>query len=163
MFNLDLDNLPRAVRAMKCQALASELGKLRAEIVRGPNDGERDRRKELDAAADAIEEEIAHALGTPEQRALEAAEAQLEAGVREHLIHLSLLRLSPLNHREQAEVEGELEVLRRRVVALRPAASPYTSEAEEKLARIVQLLVSCGSAPPLAIISDIKDIVGVDQ
>jgi hypothetical protein len=37
-------------------------------------------------------------------------------------------------------VEGELEVLRRRVVALRPAASPYTSEAEEKLVRIKQLL-----------------------
>jgi hypothetical protein len=53
MFNLDLDNLPRAVRAMKCQALAGELARLRAEIARGPNDGERDRRKELDAAADA--------------------------------------------------------------------------------------------------------------
>jgi hypothetical protein len=136
MLNLDLDNLPRALRAMKCQALAGELAKLRAEIACGPNDGERDRRKELDAAADAIEEEIAHAIGTPEQRALEAAEAQLEAGIREHLIHLSLLRLSPLNHREQSQVEGELEVLRRRVVALRPQASPYTSETEEKLTRV---------------------------
>jgi len=137
MLNLDLDNLPRAVRAMKCQALAGELARLHVAIMQSEDEPTR---KALNRTANAIEKSIEIALGTPEQRALEDAESQLEAGIREHLIHLSLLRLSPLNHREQSQVEGELEVLRRRVVALRPAASPYTSEAEEKLVRIKQLL-----------------------
>jgi hypothetical protein len=128
---------------MKCQALASELGKLRAEIAtmrRGGEGADLARVNILLRGVDELEKALTETMGSPEQRALEAAESQLEAGIREHLIHLSLLRLSPLNHREQAEVEGELEVLRRRVVALRPAASPYTSEAEEKLVRIKQLL-----------------------
>jgi len=133
MLNLDLDNLPRAVRAMKCQALAGELARLHVAIMQSEDEPTR---KALNRTANAIEKSIEIALGTPEQRALEDAESQLEAGIREHLIHLSLLRLSPLNHREQSQVEGELEVLRRRVVALRPVVSPYTSEAEEKLARV---------------------------
>ena len=133
MLNLDLDNLPRAVRAMKCQALAGELARLHVAIMQSEDEPTR---KALNRTANAIEKSIEIALGTPEQRALEDAESQLEAGIREHLIHLSLLRLSPLNHREQSQVEGELEVLRRRVVALRPQASPYTSETEEKLTRV---------------------------
>jgi hypothetical protein len=143
---------------MKCQALAGELAKLRAEIARGPNDGDRDRRKELVAAADAIEEAIAHALGTPEQRVLEAAESQVEYGLKEALLE-DAIRGTPGSR-------AAVEYQRTKLAALRVVAdrsSPYTSEAEEKLARIVRLLVSCGSAPPLAVISDIKDIVEVDQ
>jgi len=127
MFDLDLDNLPRAVRAMKCQALAGELAKLRAEIVRGPNDGERDRRKELDAAANAIEEEIAHAIGTPEQRALEAAQSVLEGALAQALAD------SAKYGAEGAQVWlDRLQGLK--LPAKQP--SPYTSEAEDKLARV---------------------------
>ncbi len=137
MLNLDLDNLPRAVRAMKCEALAGELAKLHVAIM---NSADEPTRKALNLTANAIEKSIEIAVGTPEQRALEDAESQLEAGIREHLIHLSLLRLSPLNHREQSQVEGELEVLRRRVVALRPTASPYTSDSDEKVKQLRELV-----------------------
>jgi hypothetical protein len=112
---------------MKCQALASELAKLRAEIARGPNDGERDCRKELDAAADAIEEEIAHAIGAPEQRALEAAQSVLEGALAQALAD------SAKYGAEGAQVWFDrLQGLK--LPGKQP--SPYTSEAEEKLARV---------------------------
>jgi hypothetical protein len=116
---------------MKCQALAGELAKLRAEIARGPSDGERYRRKELVAAADAIEKEIAHALGTPEQRALEDAEAQIEHGLKEALLE-DAVRGTPGSR-------AAVEYQRTKLTALRVAVSqpsPYTSEVEEKLARV---------------------------
>ena len=153
MLNLDLDNLPRAVRAMKCQALAGELAKLRAEIACGPNT-ERDRRKELEAAADAIEEEIAHALGTPEQRALETAEAQVEYGLKEALLE-DAVRGTPGSR-------AAVEYQRTRLTALRGAGkqpSPYTSEAEDKLARILQLLArSDNLVHPF--VTEIRQILG---
>ena len=127
MLNLDLDNLPRAVRAMKCQALACELAKLRAEIARGPNDGERDRRLPLDAAADAIEEEIARALGTPEQRALEAAQSVLEGALA-----LSLADSAKYGAEGAQVWLDRLQGLK--LPSKQP--SPYTSEAEEKLTRV---------------------------
>jgi hypothetical protein len=58
-------------------------------------------------------------------------------------------------------VEGELEVLRRRVVALRPAISPYTSEAEEKLARIRQHVAGMnGIDLPAKLRTVLADILG---
>jgi hypothetical protein len=116
---------------MKCQALANELARLRAEIARGPNDGERDRCKELGAAADAIEEEIAHAIGTPGHRALEAAQAEAEGSLKEALLE-DAVRGTPGSR-------AAVEYQRTKLAALRVAVSqpsPYTSEAEEKLARV---------------------------
>jgi hypothetical protein len=109
---------------MKCQALVSELGKLHVAIVSA--DDETERRK-LNIVAHAIEKSIEIAIGTPEQRALEAAQSVLEGALAQALAD------SAKYGAEGAQVWFDrLQGLK--LPGKQP--SPYTSEAEEKLARV---------------------------
>lgn len=159
MLDLDLENLPRAVRAMKCQALAAELAAIRAKLATAQTDEDRQRCRQASAL---LEEDIAAAAGTAEERAREAAETVIEGSVADHLRRLLLLRLSPHNSREQQEVEGGLSVELRRLANLNPARSPYTSDAEEKLKQIRELVESdSGNSDWLRLtFTRIREIVG---
>ncbi|TXH11821.1 MAG: hypothetical protein E6R03_13950 [Hyphomicrobiaceae bacterium] len=163
MLNLDIENLPRAIRAMKCQALAAELAAMRAKLATAQTDEDRQRCRQASAL---LEEDIAMVAGTAEQRALEAAQSHSEGLLKEALVDFAR-DSRPANERAVREQLDRLWNVKRltalSVEGVFGQPGTYTSDAEEQVKRIVGLLVSNGTSPPLSVLSDIKEIVGVDQ
>lgn len=133
------------VRLARCQALAKELAELRARLpfARGVDV------QPHKVACAALEADLLQAAGTPEQRALEAAQEQLEGPLAGALIALSTSSTARgvALHAERLEA---VEFLRTKLRELRlPGQSDYTSEDEDTLARLRSLAASLHTDPEL--------------
>lgn len=140
------------VRLARCEALAKELATLRAKspMTLGSD------RQVYELACKAVEADLVQAAGTPEQRAIEAAQDQLGDQLAEALIALATSTTAgggqPLATRLEA-----VEILRTKFLWLRfPEQSDYTSEAEETLTRLRSL------AAALHTDSELKSLTGAE-
>lgn len=140
------------VRLARCEALAAQLAVLRVKL---PFAHKVDQ-SVYEAACEAVEADLVQAAGTPEQRAIEAAQDQLGDQLTEALIVLATSATArggqPLATRLEA-----VEILRTKFLWLRfPEQSDYTSEAEETLTRLRSL------AAALHTDSELKSLTGAE-
>lgn len=147
MLDLDLENLPRAIRAMKCQALAAELAAMRSKLATAQTDEDLTPEKRYDWLMRILK--LQQALISA-QSAVVTTEALLEGALSQALADSA-----------KYGAEGAQAWLDRLQGLKLPAKqpSPYTSDAEEKLARVQRLLDrSGGLVHPF--VTEIRQIVG---
>lgn len=158
MIDTEAPNFPREARLLKCQALCAQLTAMRAKLATAQTDDDRQR---CQLACAALEKDLAEAAGSPEQRALEAAQSELEGSLKDALLELATSRVFRGGEPQKSRVEAvEVQIAKLRALSIpqsgwcacrcgkaghdaevfRDTASPYTSEAEEKLAKLIEHL-----------------------
>jgi HPt (histidine-containing phosphotransfer) domain-containing protein len=124
------------VRLIRCQALSAELASLRAKLAttrRGGDDADLAQVNILLRGIDELEKALAEAAGSSEQRALEAAQHEVEGQLAQALLD-DATRQTPQSIAGVKRLQDKLRALS----SAPPKSwdgSIYTSEAEEKLAQ----------------------------